>query len=233
MHKHVQRIQFVVVIVAAISFISIIWGANTSVENTLAPITTKVQISEQSSTDATIPIPTKEVGPCAATPTEAVQELFRNDVVQSQHLRIRGERAWSEGAIVLYNTSSPNENGTRLDETLNYTLVEKQSCGWQPTHYTHGFGAVLEPSPFIASTDVQTNLYTIVFGWTLSSQVKAVEVVFSSGETHRDTVTDGVFAVLAAQGSAACELRALSIDNAMLERIDFTASNTVVPCPNK
>lgn len=50
--------------------------------------------------------------------------------------------------------------------------------------------------------------FAIVYGYSLSSQVHTVEAVFDNGDTLRDSVTNGVFALLSPHKTYMRELRA-------------------------
>jgi hypothetical protein len=60
--------------------------------------------------------------------------------------------------------------------------------------------------------------YTSIFGRALSSEVVAVEATFSTGQTLRDQVTDGVFGIVLPRAAKICEVRIMGANGQVLQR---------------
>jgi hypothetical protein len=74
-----------------------------------------------------------------------------------------------------------------------------------------------------ATKDEYANLnYTSIFGRALSSEVVAVEATFSTGQTLRDQVTNGVFGMMLPRAAKICEVRILGANGQVLQRNGLT-----------
>lgn len=63
---------------------------------------------------------------------------------------------------------------------------------------------------------------TIVFGYSLSPQVVAMEAVFNNGDMIHDETGNGVFTLQAPGALRACEIRVLGADGKALKTIDLS-----------
>ncbi len=164
----------------------------------------------------------------APTPEQAVRESetrIHPEIAAS--LQILGRRSWARGVVVLYSYVQPARDEMPAMQMFGHSLVERTALGtWQ----THGGGAGGSSAPppkedwvdfGRGSGSNDQNSYSLIFGRTLSPEVKAVEASFDDGQTLRDTTLDGFFVLITPKLVQACEMRVLGADDQVLRRIDL------------
>lgn len=136
-----------------------------------------------------------------------------------------------KGTIVLFRALCPTVKDGRsvMQRILGYKLVQRQGIHWQLSGKGN-FGSTTplpeakklveygigQPKPKIG------NVYTIVYGQTLTQKVVAIEATFDNGKLINVRPQNGAFALLAPGASRICELRVIGADNQILRRDDLT-----------
>lgn len=154
----------------------------------------------------------------AASPEAVVVAAGRQTL---QQLDIVGVRHQGNQAVVLYTAIDPGLNNAQPMPVFGYQYLRRTWLGWEPMGGgSSGSSVVPVPGQLIhsglgTSSDGREQV-TIVFGRALDPRVVAVEAVFANGRTARDSVTDGVFALLIEGSDEICELRALDAQDQVL-----------------
>jgi hypothetical protein len=154
-------------------------------------------------------------GPTAPTPEAAV--LISEDMTLGlSNMRIEGRRQHGNAAIVLYSATQPATVRSPALAIFGYAYVRQSPWGWG----LHAGGSSGSSMPLPRETTLDYGLgsfrvgvqrYSVVYGRTLHPAVTVVEAVLHNGKVLRDSVTQGVFAILITGAQPVCELRALDI----------------------
>lgn len=137
---------------------------------------------------------------------------------------------WSEGAIVLYKTFCPAENGqNKMQPVFGYQLAKRSGMSWQISGAGNygSTNSALEPEKLVeyglgqSEPDRRTR-YMVVYGQALSPKVAAIEATFDNGNLVHAKARNGVFALIAPGADRICELRVIGKYNQILRRDDLT-----------
>jgi hypothetical protein len=151
--------------------------------------------------------------------------------VKATSLHVLGTHRWAQGVVVLHSAVCPDEKrANRMQRVFGHKVVKRDGMNWQIS----GSGSFnleqrQKPSPEERLIDYGTSQpapqrgdrYTILYGQVLSSKVSAVEATFDNGQIIRDYSTNGVFALVAPNATAVCQLRVLGSDNQILRQSDL------------
>ena len=114
----------------------------------------------------------------------------------------------------------------------NTSPVEHKSSVWQLRSQSLAADYITEFSPmglvwYSSGSEVSEGKNvdddkTFISGRTLTSEVVAVEATFSTGQTLRDQVTNGVFGIMLPRAAKICEVRMLGANGQVLQRNGLT-----------
>jgi hypothetical protein len=167
--------------------------------------------------------------PIGDTPEEALREVLRRepDAPRGSTPQVQIHRTLSmpDHVVLLFTVQHRDAEGGLTLPQSGHALVERQADGWFPTSV--GFGELPPPSEMapVVSTDIQVQLNSgavlMAYGWTKPSvDVATVEVVLDTGQTLTDTITNGMFVVIAPDATATitCELRAFDAQHNLIHQ---------------
>jgi hypothetical protein len=142
---------------------------------------------------------------------------------------IHGKRDEREGSIILYSKSYPNDR-----RQFGYVWIEADGIFWRGKQATYkevhlqGIKSNLQLAYDMHAIWQSSGNVAIVFGASLHPAVHSVEVTFATGETKRDTLTQGMFAIMGPNisgpdiihevYSSVLEIRALDVQGQVLQR---------------
>ncbi len=146
-----------------------------------------------------------------------------------------GIRQWERGAIVIYHITSeqhpPGPLAGQLLRMFMCQIIERDPHlpdGWHPVGGGGFDDSSDPPSPGhmlqYAYGTGSAGPFALVYGYSLSAQIHAVEAAFVNGDILQDDVADGVFALLSPHDTFPCELRAFAQDSHILCRYSLSRS---------
>jgi len=174
--------------------------------------------------------------PRGDTPEAAVEQLLRQDPKAPRdtqpHVHVHGTRNTPHGVVVLYSAEYRTPQGQVMAERSSYALLDRYQGQWFPASATINGPpdeATMPPVEFYEwPMTLETGKALIVYGWTKPQlDITTIEVVLDAGPPLRDTVTEGMFAVVAPDAGATvvCELRAFDAGN----QVVYTYPGDAVP----
>lgn len=158
-----------------------------------------------------------------STPEGAVRQALANGgSTGGLGLQVLARRPRHHGVFALYTTDTGFGYAFVVPEGGSWILQSSSSGGsalapFQQQRVRYGIGTGTQPA----------RSYQIVYGQALRLDVAEVETTFSDGKIVRDSLTNGVFALvtdLPDQGVVPCELRVLDAEKQFLERIALAAA---------
>jgi len=180
--------------------------------------------------------------PTGDTPEAALEQLLRQDpeapADTRPYLRIHGTRVTPHGVVLLYSAEYRTDQGQVVASRSSYALLDRQPNGegWFPTSATINAPPnedTMVPVVFFEwPIALETGSMLIVYGWTKPEvDVTTIDVVLDVGPPMRDTVTNGMFAVVTPDAAATvvCELRAFDAHNRVVYH--YRAATTARDAP--
>jgi hypothetical protein len=154
------------------------------------------------------------IGP---TPEAALEQLLAHvpelPPGSVPHLHIHGTRTTPLGTVLLYSAEYSTPAGEIPQPVAGYALVEQYGDAWlvtaasldPPTPPASMAPVVFAEVPMILPSGTQR----IIYGWARpDAEVATVEVVFDTGESQHDAVTEGMFAFVPEGDPVVCEIQA-------------------------
>jgi hypothetical protein len=183
------------------------------------------------------------------TPTQVIHQTVSCPTktrAAAQNIQVIGSHRWAKGVVVLYSALCPSPNAKApMERVFGHQVIQRQGMNWQISSIdSYGTNTTQKASERLieygVSQSTQTNnrflqkgsaeSYTILYGQILTPKVTTIEATFNNGQTLRDLVTSGTFALVASGASRVCELRILGSDNQILRQEElFPASDTKPP----
>lgn len=175
----------------------------------------------------------------AATPEDMIRRPFTcpgQPEAEAKGFQVLTVRKWSQGLVALYrgncNDSSKSENPQQ--SVLSYRVVKRNGMEWSlidTGSYVSKQRKSDSSKKLIEYSVGRTNTkgkerYTVFYGEVRSPNVAAVEVTFNNGKVLRDNSTDGMLLLVAPGATAICDVRALGVDNQILQRDELIPINT-------
>lgn len=151
---------------------------------------------------------------------------------KTEDLKVLSTHKWSQGVVVLYSATCPAEAKESKQRVFGHRVFKQTGMNWSVSGTS---SYAIETSPTASqrlvdygmSKSSQGEPYTVLYGQVLSPRVTAIEATFDNGKVLRDVSTNGVFAIVAAQASAVCEVRVLGSDNQILRQEDLVMPNSL------
>jgi hypothetical protein len=159
----------------------------------------------------------------------------------AKDVQVLAVRQWSQGAVVLYRGLCAVEPVVGSTPTwqpmLNYRLVKQYGRTWQlgssGSRPAQGQTPTKNERLIAYSSDrsatAARDRYSIFYGQVVSPKVAAVEVTFNNGQTLRDPVRDGMFAIVAPGATGICDVRIFGTDNQILQRDELVTAPLNAP----
>lgn len=170
----------------------------------------------------------------SAVPKEMLQQKISCPIdraAKATSLQVLSTHRWAAGVVVLHSAVCPDaKQSNRMQRVFGHKVLKRDGMNWQIS----GSGSFpleqrQKPAPEQRLIEYGTSQsappsgdrYTILYGQVLSPKVSAVEATFDNGKTIRDYSTNGVFALVAPNATAVCQLRVLGSDNQILRQSDL------------
>lgn len=180
----------------------------------------------------------------AATPEEMIRRPFTcpdESKTEARDFQVLTVRKWSEGMVALYRgTCSDHRSLVRSSKDqkpqpmLSYRVAKRNGMEWnlvssgsyftQPSK-TKNTKQLIEYGVSRTKTKDKQR-YTVFYGEILEPTVAAVEVTFNNGKVLRDRGVDGMLLLVAPGATGICDVRALGVDNQILQRDELIPINT-------
>lgn len=174
----------------------------------------------------------------AATPEEVLRRPFscpKPANAEAKDFQVLTVRKWEKGIVALSRGNCPGEARSfqtkepTLQPALSYRVVKRQGMEWSLSSTGSAFSQTEDKSKSgkskkliqynVGRTDPKAkDRYTVFYGEVLSPNVAAVEVTFNNGKVLRDTGIDGMLLLVAPGATGICDVRALGVDNQILQR---------------
>lgn len=176
----------------------------------------------------------------AATPEEVIRRPFTcpgQSEAEAKDFQVLTVRKWSQGLVALYRgncESNPSKALNTQQSMLSYRVVKRNGMEWNLIDTGSFVSKQRKPaaSKNLIEYSVGRNntkgkeRYTVFYGEVLSPTVAAVEVTFNNGKVLRDNTLDGMLLLVAPGATAICDVRALGVDNQILQRDELIPTNT-------
>lgn len=174
----------------------------------------------------------------AATPEEVLRRPFscpKSSNSEAKDFQVLTVRKWEKGIIALSRGNCPGEARSFqtkepiMQPALNYRVIKRNGMEWSLS----GTGSFFSQSAAKSKSGkveklIQYNVgrtdpkvrdrHTVFYGEVLSPSVAAVEVTFDNGKVLRDMGIDGMLLLVAPGATGICDVRALGVDNQILQR---------------
>lgn len=181
----------------------------------------------------------------AATPEEMLRRSFTcpgESKTEARNFQVLTVRKWAEGMVALYRGSclddrsiaqSPKDQ--KLQPMLGYRVAKRNGMEWNlvstGSYFTQASETESTTKKLIEYGVGRTNTknkqrYTVFYGEILEPTVAAVEVTFNNGKVLRDRGIDGMLLLVAPGATGICDIRALGVDNQILQRDELIPINT-------
>lgn len=180
----------------------------------------------------------------AATPEEMIRRPFTcpgQSDTEAKNFQVLTVRKWKEGVVALYRGNCDNDRlapppkDSANQSMLSYRVVKRNGMEWNllstGSYFTQK--SKTENSKRLIEYGVgRTNIkgkerHTVFYGELLSPTVAAVEVTFNNGKVLRDSGLDGMLLLVAPEATGICDVRALGVDNQILQRDELIPTNTL------
>lgn len=179
----------------------------------------------------------------AATPDEMIRRPFTcpgQSDTEAKEFQVLTVRKWAEGVVALYRGKCEDDRATSRskDSTrqpmLSYRVVKRDGMEWNLLSTGSYFSKQSEPEDtskrLIEYSVGRTNpkgkeRHTVFYGEVVSPTVAAVEVTFNNGKVLRDSGLDGMLLLVAPGATGICDVRALGVDNQILQRDELIPTN--------
>lgn len=175
----------------------------------------------------------------AATPEEILRRPFscpESSNTEADDFQIMTVRKWEKGIVALSRGNCPGK--TRSFQTkepipqpaLSYRVIKRQGMEWRLSSTGSALSQNVDNKLKSAKSQklIQYNVgrsnlkaqdrHTVFYGEVLSPNVAAVEVTFDNGKVLRDRGIDGMLLLVAPGATGICDVRALGVDNQILQR---------------
>ncbi len=175
----------------------------------------------------------------AATPEEMIRRPFAcpgQSDIEAKDFQVLTVRKWAQGMVALYrgNCKSDSKDSTR-QSMLSYRVVKGNGMEWnllstgsyfsKPSEADDASKRLIEYGVGRTTTKSKER-HTVFYGELLSPTVAAVEVTFNNGKVLRDSGLDGMLLLVAPGATGICDVRALGMDNQILQRDELIPTNT-------
>lgn len=143
-----------------------------------------------------------------------------------QHISadVHGTRQTPWGTLVLYSRENPNAVPPLFPLQMGFVMTKQQGDSWQRSGALWQTDVVPLPNSFVEYRMLTLPLVnqqnTIVVGQVSAPEVTSIEATFDTGQIVQDQVTDSMFALVAQNAVAACRVRVLDAQGAMLQEIN-------------
>lgn len=179
----------------------------------------------------------------AATPEEMIRRPFTcpgESKTEAKEFQVLTVRKWSEGMVALYRGNCLDDRSIRsskdqkLQPMLSYRVAKRNGMEWNlissGSYFTKD-SKTANPKKLIEYGVGRTNTkdkqrHAVFYGEILEPTVAAVEVTFNNGKVLRDRGVDGMLLLVAPGATGICDVRALGIDNQILQRDELIPINT-------
>ncbi|GAP98939.1 hypothetical protein [Leptolyngbya sp. NIES-2104] len=179
----------------------------------------------------------------AATPEEMIRRPFTcpdESKTEAKEFQVLTVRKWSEGMVALYRGNCLDDRSIRFSKDqkpqpmLSYRVAKRNGMEWNlvssGSYFTKA-SKTANTKKLIEYGVGRTNTkdkqrHAVFYGEILEPTVAAVEVTFNNGKVLRDRGVDGMLLLVAPGATGICDVRALGIDNQILQRDELIPVNT-------
>ncbi|BAU12074.1 hypothetical protein LEP3755_26020 [Leptolyngbya sp. NIES-3755] len=180
----------------------------------------------------------------AATPEEMIRRPFTcpgQSKGEAKEFQVLTVRKWSEGMVALYRGNCLNDRAIaqkkdlKAQPMLSYRVVKRNGMEWNllgsGSYFTKQTKTSEKSKKLIEYGVGRSNAkdkrqHTVFYGEVLEPTVAAVEVTFNNGKVLRDRGIDGMVLLVAPGATGICDVRALGVDNQILQRDELIPINT-------
>ncbi|MBW4442197.1 MAG: hypothetical protein KME10_13360 [Plectolyngbya sp. WJT66-NPBG17] len=184
----------------------------------------------------------------AATPEEMIRRPFTcpgQSEAEAKEFQVLTVRKWKEGVVALYRGSCDRDRPTMQSKDsmsqpmLSYRVVKRNGMEWNllstGRYFTEQSKTKNASKKLIEYSVGRTNIanikgkesHTVFYGELLSPTVAAVEVTFNNGKVLRDSGLDGMLLLVAPGATGICDVRALGVDNQILQRDELIPTSAI------
>ncbi|MBE9010549.1 hypothetical protein IQ250_10060 [Pseudanabaenaceae cyanobacterium LEGE 13415] len=180
----------------------------------------------------------------AATPEEMIRRPFTcpgQSPKEAKDFQVLTVRKWAEGMVALYRGNCLDDRSIvksrepKPQSMLSYRVVKRNGMEWnlmgsgsyfiRQTKKSENSKKLIEYG--VGRSNVKDKRqYTVFYGEILEPNVAAVEVTFNNGKVLRDRGLDGMLLLVAPGATGICDVRALGVDNQILQRDELIPVNT-------
>lgn len=180
----------------------------------------------------------------AATPEEMIRRPFTcpsRSQTEATGFQVLTVRKWAEGMVALYRGNCLDDRSVvqtkdpKQQPVLSYRVVKRNGMEWNllgsGSYFTRQSKSLDKSKKLIEygvgrSNPKEKRQYTVFYGEVLEPTVAAVEVTFNNGKVLRDRGVDGMLLLVAPGATGICDVRALGVDNQILQRDEVIPINT-------
>jgi len=179
----------------------------------------------------------------AATPEEMLRRPFTcpgESQTEAKNFQVLTVRKWSEGMVALYRGNCERDRPTQSKDAarqsmLSYRVVKRNGMEWNllstgsyvnQQSDSENSKKLLEYNVGRSNTKGKER-HAVFYGEIVSPTVAAVEVTFNNGKVLRDSGLDGMLLLVAPGATGICDVRALGVDNQILQRDELIPTSTI------